>query len=192
MALFKIELRLKPDLTGEKALSGYPEKPLDPDFLVVASGLARFELESKVIGISAGDSQPTATATDHIHNKEINYWLPDYTGGFALNLGDAALSVKTGTKPKARARFIEEPLDLQFERVKPLEDARKQVENLKVSFRFNGEVITETIVPENLAWAEIARVIQDFVVQLLTLNPQLNEQKDVVHLRKLVGQLAGA
>ena len=192
MALFKIDVRLKPDLAGEKALAGWPDKPLAPDFLVVASGLARFELESKVIGISAGDSQPTATATDHLHSKEINYWLPDYTGGFVLNLGDAALSVKKGQNPAALARFIEDPLDLRFERVKPLEDARKQVENLKISFRFNGDTITETIAPESLAWAEIARTIQDFVVQLLTLNPKLNEQKDVAHLRKLVSELTGA
>jgi hypothetical protein len=192
MALFKIDLRLKPDLTGEKALTGWPEKPLDPDFLVVSSGLARFELESKVIGISTGDSQPTATATDHLNSKEINYWLPDYTGGFALNLGDAALSVKKGQKQSALARFIEEPLDLRFERVKPVEDAKKHRENLKISFRFNGDVVTETIAPESLVWAEIGRTLQDFVVQFLILNPQLNEQKDVLHLRKLVSELAGS
>jgi hypothetical protein len=189
MPLFKIDLRLKPDLTGEKALSGWPETSLSPDFLVVASGLARFELESKVVGISAGDSQPTATATDHLNSKEINYWLPDYTGGFALNLGDAALSVKTGRKQSALARFIEEPLDLRFERIKPAGNSKKHQEDLKISFRFNGETVTESLISENLAWAEIARAIQDFIVQLLTLNPQLNDQKDLAHLRKTVSEL---
>ncbi|MBN9387300.1 MAG: hypothetical protein J0I20_04545 [Chloroflexi bacterium] len=190
MSLFRIDLRLKPDLHGDKILAGWPEKPLNPDFLVVAAGLARFELESKVIGISEDANQPIATATDHLTSKEVNYWLPDYTGGFALNLGDAALSVKKGTKPSALARFIEEPLDLRFERVKPLEDAHGHTENLKISFRFNGDTVTETIVPENLAWAEIARSLQDFVVQFLTLNPKLGDQKDVAHLRKLVSELA--
>jgi hypothetical protein len=189
MALFKIDLRLKPTLPAEQALKGWPHTPLSPDFLVVASGLARFELESKVIGVSAGDSQPTATATDHLSSKEINYWLPDYTGGFALNLGDAALSVKKGQKPAAPARFIEEPLDLRFERIKPDHPVKSTPANLKISFRFNGESITEAVVPESLAWAEIGRSLQDFVVQLLTLNPQLNEQKDLVHLRKVVSEL---
>src|SRR6476659_5433085 len=119
MSLFRIDLRLKPDLNGDKVLAGWPEKALNPDFLVVSAGLARFELESKVIGVHNDDNQPTATATDHLNSKEINYWLPDYTGGFALNLGDAALNVKKGIKPSAVARFIEEPLDLRFERVKP-------------------------------------------------------------------------
>jgi hypothetical protein len=190
MSLFRIDLRLKPDLHGDKVLAGWPGKPLNPDFLVVAAGLARFELESKVIGISEDANQPVATATDHLKPREVNYWLPDYTGGFALNLGDAALSVKKGTKLSALARFIEEPLDLRFERVKPLEDAQGRTENLKISFRFNGDTITETIVPENLAWAEIARTLQDFVVQFLTLNPQLADQKDVAHLRRLVSELA--
>lgn len=190
MSLFRIELRLKPDLNGDKILAGWPEKPLNPDFLVVSAGLARFELESKVVGVRDNDNAPTATATDHLSSKEINYWLPDYTGGFALNLGDAAVAVKKGTKPSALARFIEEPLDLRFERVKPLEDAHGHTENLKISFRFNGDTVTETIVPESLAWAEIARTLQDFVVQFLTLNPKLNDQKDVAHLRKLVSELA--
>jgi hypothetical protein len=189
MALFKIDLRLKPTLPGEKALLGWPQTPLDPDFLVVASGLARFELESKVIGISAGDNQPTATTTDHLRSKEINYWLPDYTGGFALNLGDAALSVKSGRKHSALARFIEEPLDLRFERIKPAEAVKNQPESLKISFRFNGESVTETLVPESLAWAEIGRALLDFVVQFLILNPQLNDHKDVAHLRKVVSEL---
>lgn len=189
MSLFRIDLRLKPDLNGDKALAAWPGQPLKPEFLVVAAGLARFELESKVVGVFDNANRPHATPTDHL-DKETNYWLPDYTGGFALNLGDAALSVKKGAKPSALARFIEEPLDLRFERVKPLADAKGQTENLKISFRFNGDTVTETVVPESLAWAEIARTLQDFVVQFLTLNPQLNDQKDIAHLRKLVGELA--
>ncbi len=189
MALFKIDLRLKPALPGEQALLSWPQTPLSPDFLVIASGLARFELESKVIGISAGDSQPTATTADHLKSKEINYWLPDYTGGFALNLGDAALSLKKGQKTSVLARFIEEPLDLRFERLKPDEAAKKRPESLKISFRFNGESVTETVAPASLVWAEIGRTLQDFVVQFLTLNPQLNDQKDVAHLRKVVSEL---
>ncbi len=187
MALFRIDLRLKPGPEGDKQLSGWPEEAFTPDFMVASSGLARLELESKVIGVSANSHQPTATTTDHLNAKQINYWLPDYTGGFALNLGKAALSLKNNTQRQATAHFIDEPMALHLEQEAQADPKAPAI--LKVSVVFNGESLTAAHVPAALVMAEIARCLQDFVVQLVSHNPRLADQSDVSQIRQFVGQL---
>ena len=181
MALFRIDLRLKPAPDDEHKLAGWPEKELLPDFIVVTSGLARFELESRVVGTTAEGHQPTATTTDHLNSKQVNYWLPDYTGGFALNLANAALQVKKAGQTPVVAKFIDEPLELRLEKHGDHE--------LKVSFVYNAETVATAPVPTALVIAEVGRTLQDFVVQILTHNPRLAAQPDVARLQGLVGQL---
>ena len=187
MALFKIELRLKPSPEGEQQLAEWPQKDFSPDFIVAASGLARFELESKVIGVTADGNQPVATTTDHLNTKQVNYWLPDYIGGLAISLGQAAVQLHTNEQTAMAARFVDEPLELRMEQLPTAEHGKPA--QWKISFRYNGESLTDTHVPAVLAVAEIARALQDLVVQLLTVNPALIEQPDVIRLKQQIEQL---
>lgn len=192
MALLKIELRLKPGVKGQQELDGWPQESFTPDFIVAASGLARIELESKLIGVAADSQQPTATTTDHLHGKQINYWLPDYTAGFALNLGDAAASLKAKERNKVSAKFLDEPLELRLERIAAdtkTGTAKSAPDMLKISFLYSGETITEAKAPTVLVLAEIGRTLQDFMVQILDLNPLLADQKDVKHLREVISRI---
>ncbi len=188
MALLRIELRLQPSPTGERELARWPQAKFTPDFLVAASGQSRFELDDRLIGLGDDANQPLAVPADQLETSLLNFWLPDYTAGFALNLAQAALRLKTGERTSATAKFIDEALDLKLEKLPPSQN-EATLPHLRVSFRYSAEVIGQVEAPLVLVMAEIGRTLQDFVVQLLSLNPHLVKQEDVRQLREMIAQL---
>ena len=180
--MLKIELRLKPTATGKQALTDWPNTTFSPDFKHATAGLARFELDNQLIGIMADGNQPCATTTDHLNAKQINAWLPDYLGGLAFNLAEAALKLKTSGESQI-AQFIDEPLRLQLEKDK---DGLSMV---AISFWHEQNKLAKSEVHQLVVMAEIGRALQDFMVQLLNYNPRLREQEDVKWLREQIVQL---
>ncbi len=183
MALLKIDLRLDPAKEGGRELSLWPETSFTPDFAVAASGKARFELDGKLIAVAAGDREPIAVAASGLHGEPLDPWLPDYIAGFALNLAQAAAQIRSHAKAKTAARFLDEPLELRLERDK------HDPQRLSLSIHFGSATIAKTEGSAVLLLAEIGRALQDFMVQLLNLNPRLSEYSEVVQLRGLIAQI---
>jgi hypothetical protein len=181
MALFRLELRLEPSPDGRRMLEGWPERAFRPDFAVAASGAARFELAGQLVAVAAGENEPLVVTTEQLRREPYNAWLPDYIAGFALNLAKAANQIKAAAVKKVNAKFLDEPLELSL--------VATGEANLKASLCYDGRPIAEGEGPAVLVLAEIGRALQDFVVQLLSLNPRLAEYAEVEQLRGLIAQL---
>lgn len=180
MALFKIDLKLEPSPDGQRQLEGWPDTTFHPDFTVAASGSLYLEFTGKVAGVNV-DGELTGLPLEKAEAETFNPWLPDYIAGFAFNLATAAVKIKGGVQEKASAKFLDEPVEL---RLQEFGEA-----TIKVSLRYQAKTIAGYEGPKALILAEIGRALQDFMVQLLSLNPRLAEYEEVAQLRGLIAQI---
>ena len=181
MTLFRVDLRLQPSPQGMPELTNWPDATFTPDFAVAASGSARFEFDGKVLGVAKDKNEPLLMPVEKLHGDAFNSWLPDYIAGFALNLAEAAAGIRQPSRSRSSAKFLDQPLELRLSRVGDAE--------IKVTFRYQTGVVAEGVGPAVLILAEIGRALQDFMVQLLSLNPRLAAYSEVVQLRKLIVQI---
>src|SRR4051812_931771 len=93
---FRIELRLAPAEAGERELKSWPATEFSPDFAVATSGAIRIELAGEMIGTKDGKVMAVETRLAQRLQEDINFWLPDYLGGFALNMGRAVQQLREG------------------------------------------------------------------------------------------------
>jgi len=180
---FRIELRLAPSETGQRELKSWPATSFTPDFAVAASGTVRLELAGQMIGTKDHKLMSVETRLAQRLQEDINFWLPDYVGGFALGLGRALQTLRERA-PQSRAKFMDEPLALQFRRQSPT------ATTIMVGFEVDGKGIRMAEVPEAVLYAEASRALQAFRRQLLDLNPELARQQDVLELSQLIQKLA--
>jgi hypothetical protein len=159
----RIELKLEPNETGLEELKNWPDTDFSPDFIVASSGLARFEFGGKAVSAGSGE------------------WLPDYLGGLALNLARAAVSLWEGA-PQASARFVDEPVKLKFTRYGDGDVIRVEIE-------MDDAKIQEIGLLESQFFDELRRTLDDFLEQLLQLNPSLRRQPDVKELETMLRRL---
>jgi hypothetical protein len=178
---FRIELRLAPAEVGEKELKNWPAANFTPDFAVAASGVVRIELAGQMIGAKDGKLMAVETRLAQRLQEDINFWLPDYVGGFALNLG-RALQLLIEGKSQSKAAFIDEPLALYFRR-------QPSTGNILVGFESGEKGIRVADVTEKVLYAEVSRALQTFRRQLLDLNPRLARQQDVLELSQQIQKL---
>ncbi|HEX2916077.1 MAG TPA: hypothetical protein VH186_35270 [Chloroflexia bacterium] len=185
MTLLRIDLRLKPAPQGLQELAEWPGRNFTPDFIVAASGLARFELDDKVMAVpvdSHGSRIESVNAAE-LDEQKYNPWLPDYIAGFALNLADATAAIKAKKKTQAHARFIDETLELI------LQSEPEEPGSLTLSFYHASKPVQSCKGPASLFYAEIGRSLQDLVVQLLNINPALSDYNDIERLRGWICQI---
>lgn len=175
---FSIELRLEPNASGREALKNWPAAQITPDFIVATSGFLRLELDGQIPAVKAGRVLVIAKG---IKEEEGNPWWPDYLGGFALNLGLAVLKLHTQAE-QSRAAFVDEPTALVFQR-------QPNTNLILVAFEPNGQRLLTALVPETELRSQIRRALQDFVTQLLSLNPKLASQPDVQELHRQIQAL---
>ncbi|MEI6044201.1 MAG: hypothetical protein WCS37_07400 [Chloroflexota bacterium] len=178
---FRIELRLKPAEAGERELKNWPAVNFTPDFAVAASGVVRIELAGQMIGAKDGKLMSVETRFAQRLQQDINFWLPDYIGGFALNLGRALQILRDG-KSLSKASFVDEPMVLQFRR-------QPSKGSILVGFEAEGKSIRAAEITEKTLYAEVSRALQTFRRQLLELNPELARQQDVLELTQQIQKL---
>ncbi len=181
MTIFRIDLRLAPAAESLAELKGWPTTKFTTDFAVAASGTAQFEFENHLAGVLPSQNQLQMVAREPKVPAHFKSQLPDYIAGFAFNLATAALKIKQSANTKASARFLDEPLELHLSRAnKP---------QITIGLYSDGKAVTQAEIPIALALAEIGRALQDFVVQLLNLNPRLAEHEEVARLREMIAQI---
>lgn len=178
---FRIELRLAPAETGERELKSWPAAEFSPDFAVAASGVIRIELAGHMIGTRDGKIMAVETRLAQRLQEDINFWLPDYLGGFALNLGRGLQQLREGAN-HTQAAFVDEPLVLHFRR-------NPANRNVMVGFEFEKKGVRVAEVEEEALYAEVRRALQAFRRQLLDLNPELARQRDVLELNQQIQKL---
>lgn len=181
---FRIDLRLAPSPEGEQELKNWPDTKLTPDFAVAASGVVRIELAGQMIGSKDGNLMAVETRLAQRLQKDINFWLPDYLGGFALNLCHAVQSLREG-KAQSKAAFMDEPVLLHFRR-------QPASSHIMVGFEAGGKGIRVSEVAEEALYKEVSRALTSFRQQLLDLNLRLELQPDVVELGQQLQKLSGA
>ncbi len=162
---FHLTLKLQPSPEGLKQLQNWPQHPFSPDFAVAASGFIQIKIGDKVIGARDGKIFAGLPL-----DKTLNLWLPDYLGGLATNLGQAALKLQQGVK-NSRARFLDEPLTLNFQ--------HKPDNHILIQFEAEGQGVLAVIIAASEFYHELARALQDFHQQLIDLNPQLSNEAEV-------------
>jgi hypothetical protein len=180
MTVFLMAFHLLPSQEGQRQLEGWPETTFTPDFAVAASGSVTIEFDNYQVG----DKKGWGIGIFHLTEADKDYftpYLPDYLGGLALNLAKAAVKIKDPGQEKSSAKFLDEPMELLFTRI--------NADTLKVSLRYQGETIAETKGPKVLILAIIGSALQNFMVQLLTINPRLAEYEEVAQLRGLIAQI---
>lgn len=178
MASFRLELRLNNAVTNKAELATWPNSQQNPDFLVATSGHVRLTLDNQIISLDK-DANLLALGKDSAEG-----WLPDYLGGFALNLANAVRAARQELKV-TNAKFIEEPVALRFER--DTKDTTGAADDtLKITLTADGRTIKQAEVPLALALVEIGRSLQDFLVQLLTVNPRLYDHPEIKNLRQQI------
>lgn len=174
----RLDLKLTPTAIGLKELQNWPDSVFTPDFAVAASGAVQIEIDGQLIGIHA--NQLTTVAVKQV-KAGFNSWLPDYIGGFALNLGRATQKIHEGAN-QSRAALVDEPLALRFQR---------QVNNgkVQVTFEANTKPLRAVEVSETVLYAEVKRALQVFHAHLLVINPKLAKQRDVQELSGFIKHL---
>ncbi len=175
---FRIELKLHPAEEGMRELKNWPANEFSPDFAVAASGVMRIELAGQMIGSRENQIMLVETRLAQRLQEDINFWLPDYLGGFSTNLGRAVQKLKDGAD-QSRAAFIDEPMALVFRR-------QAAGSPILVGFESNGKGLRMAEVSETELYAEIKRALESFRRQLLDLNPELARQSDVLELNQQI------
>ncbi|NWJ48474.1 MAG: hypothetical protein HXX08_21670 [Chloroflexi bacterium] len=165
-ALFKIELRLEPHVTGLQELENWPSSEFTPDFIVATSGSVRVEMNGLAANVPA-------------HSRDE--WLPDYLGGFALSLGRAAQKMREGAHQSA-AHFVDEPVKLVFSR-------SSVIGVIHIEIEAEGQKVAHVTLKDKAFYAEIRRSLDDFLHQLLQLNPSLVRQPDVSTIKTILKTL---
>lgn len=179
---FRIELRLAPSEEGERQLKNWPTTNFTPDFAVAASGVVRLELAGQMIGTKDGKVMAVETRLAQRLQEDINFWLPDYLGGFALNLG-RAMQVLQNSGVESKTAFVDEPLTIRFRR-------QPATKNIIVGFEANGKGIRVAEVSENALYSEVLRALQTFRRQLLELNPELTHEQNMQELSQQIQKLS--
>ena len=172
---FQLTLKLQPSPEGLRQLQNWPKTPFSPDFAVAASGLIQLKIGDKFIGARDGK-----IFVGSPFDKTLNFWLPDYLGGFATNLGQAALKLHKGAK-STKAGFIDEPVALNFQ--------RQPDEYIQIQFEAEGQTIQAVSIPLSNFYHEIARTLRDFQQQLIAINPKLSNEPEVREMAMTIRQL---
>jgi hypothetical protein len=181
-AALRLELKLAPSESGLRELKNWPSVEFSPDFAVAASGVVRLELAGQMIGTKDGKFMAVETRLAQRLQEDINFWLPDYVGGFAAGLGAAVLKLKEGAS-QSRASFIDEPLALHFR--------RQGVGNqIMVGFEADSKGIRMTELTEPELIRVVRETLENFQRQLLDLNPSLSAQRDVIELGQQIKKLS--
>ncbi len=180
---FRIELKLTPSKEGEKALKKWPAANFSPDFAVAASGVIRLELAGQMIGSREEKIMAVETRFALKLQEEINFWLPDFLGGFAVNLGRAIQTIHEGGL-QSKAGFMDEPSALLFRR-------QPTGSKIMVGFEANGAGIRVAEVPEAELYREVARTLVDFRTQVLKINSKLAELRDLQEISSAIETISG-
>lgn len=178
MAVFRLEFKLNNAAVTKSELASWPNSQLTSDFLVATSGFVRLTFDNQIISLN----QAGGLITFDKESKEG--WLPDYLGGLALNIANALRTTRQEIKPTT-AKFVDSPTALQFERdTRDTTGAADDI--LIITLKAEGKAVKQVEVPMLLALVEITRSLQDFLVQLLTINPRLFDHPDVKVLRQQI------
>lgn len=175
---FHLEFKLTPSEEGKSELQGWPAKKFSPDFAVAASGSLRVELAGQIVGTREGKVMAVETRLAHRLQEDINFWLPDYLGGFALNLGKAVQTLHEGAL-QSKANFMDEPTHFLFRR-------QPAGGKILVGLEMNGNGVRVAEVDEEELYQEIARALEDFRKQLLELNPKLAKEENIKALSEYI------
>jgi len=157
----------------------YPAQPLWPDFVVLAAGSVALELAGRPICYRNGQLLPaetlTATAQDSLDVPEAR--IGDYVGLFLMRLLEATteLARVTGSDEQL-ACFGDNPACLAL---------RRAGNRIRVAYRESprGPDIAAAYPVERDLRATVAAAVDEYVAQLLALNPALAGQPDMMRLR---------
>jgi hypothetical protein len=176
---FRLRVRLDPRPEDRPVLQLYPAQPLWPDFVVVAAGSIALELAGRPICYRDGKLLPAdalpPTDQDSLELPEAR--IGDYVALFLLRLLEATIQIARGTgSGEQLACFGDNPACLALCR---------SGDRVRVAYRESprGPDVAAAYPIERDLRATIAAAVDDYVAQLLSLNPALASQPDVTSLR---------